>query len=546
MKRLFVILLIALAGFAGWWAARYFPHHTHASAEPSAGEPLYYQSPMHPWVTSPKPGRCTVCGMELVPVFAGSKPAGASNPDLVLLPGDSPRVSGIAATEVKRQPLERTLRVAGVISENETRHRILSAYVDGRIERLAVNFVGAEVAEGELLATFYSRPLLSAIGEHQLLGQSGTPDTRRASARRLRQFGLTQAQIEAIERGEGGDALAVDIVSPMAGTVVERKAYEGQYVKEGDSLFEIADFSTMWFVFYAYEQDLPWLKVGQNVEVTAAAHPGKTWPATIQFIDPNLDIKTRSARVRAEIGNHDRLLRNGLYAQAAVDVGAPDVLAVPRSAVLWPGDQPRVFVEKDAGAYEKRGVNLGRAGDSLWEVLEGLQEGDRVVITGNVLIDGQAQLTNLAAPVEAAGTSPPVDAGAPPPTLTDAQKSSLGTYARAAAAVGAALAADDLAAFNAAVEQLPPKPAEITKPPPTTAADLKSARQAFLPWIDQLAQLAPQLRQTAPELRVFRCPMTDQLWQGSPATARWVQVSAPLRNPYFGKVMLECGEEIKP
>ena len=161
--------------------------------------------------------------------------------------------------------------------------------MDGRIERLEVNFVGAEVTEGQLLATFYSRPLLSAIGEHRLLGQSGSPETRRASARRLIQFGLTPTQIAAIERGEGGDDLAVDIVSPMAGTVVKRNVYEGQYVKEGDPLFEIADFSTMWFVFYAYEQDLPWLKVGQKVEVSAAAHPGRTWPATIQFIDPNLD-----------------------------------------------------------------------------------------------------------------------------------------------------------------------------------------------------------------------------------------------------------------
>jgi Cu(I)/Ag(I) efflux system membrane fusion protein len=190
----------------------------------------------------------------------------------------------------------------------------------------------------------------------------------------------------------------------MTGTVVARHAYEGQYVKAGDSLFEIADFSKMWFMFDAYERDLAWLKPGQAVDVTTPSVPGKISHATVTFIDPNLNTATRSTKVRVEIPNPlvesdgvaRRELFRGPYAEGVVHLDAPEVLAVPRSAVLQPGSQPVVYVDEGKGYYEQRKVKLGRVGDEFVEVLDGLTEGDKVVTSGGLLIDAEAQISQSA------------------------------------------------------------------------------------------------------------------------------------------------------
>jgi Cu(I)/Ag(I) efflux system membrane fusion protein len=357
MKTFLLILIsVAVAGTGGWWLGS----HREGSASSAAAEKrvLYYQSPMHPWVKADKPGNCTVCGMAMVPIYEGGETQAAAGMDVVLLPEGSPTVSNVRTVEVKRQPLGRTLRVAGVIDDDESKFRILSAYTPGRIEKLAVNFEGAEVEKGQPLATYYSKELLTAANEYRLVAKQGVPAVRAAAESRLRQLGMTAEQIAKIpERNE--NALFFDIVAPATGTVVRRFVYEGQYVQEGEKLFEIADFSTMWFQFIAYEQDLPFLQEGQKVTITAPSLPGRTIQAAITFINPNLDEATRSARVRVQFDNpmregglhrgHEVLHKS--YAEATVSLAAPEVVTVPRNAVLWTSNYPRVYVEQAPGAY---------------------------------------------------------------------------------------------------------------------------------------------------------------------------------------------------
>ena len=151
---------------------------------------------MHPWVKSDKPGNCTVCGMQLVPVYEGVEKEIAASTDVVMLPEGSPNVSRIKTVEVKQQPLVRTLRVAGMIDDDDSKHRVLSAYIPARIEKLFVNFEGAEVEKGQPLATFYSKELLTAANEYRIVAsQGGSPAVRTASESRLQQFGLTHEQI---------------------------------------------------------------------------------------------------------------------------------------------------------------------------------------------------------------------------------------------------------------------------------------------------------------------------------------------------------------
>jgi hypothetical protein len=215
------------------------------------------------------------------------------------------------------------------------------------------------------------------------------------------------------------------------------------------------------------------------------------------------------------------------------------VLAIPRQAVLWPGTGARCYVELQPGAYQQRQIKLGRVGDTHWEILDGLQGGERVVLTANMLIDGQAQLDAMA---EAPASPASVTGEKKPPPQAEVI-----AYLRAADAVNAALADDDLAAANAALAKLPPAPQDIAGvPTPAGATDLKDLRKAFLPWSQELARLASAIRTSLPDLHIFRCPMTSDLWSGAPANAQWIQFSTELRNPYWGREMRDCGAEVKP
>lgn len=414
MKKLFVFLLVVAAAAGGWFAGRHdltangHSNHANASAQNGGRKILYYQSPMHPWIKSDKPGNCTICGMKLVPVYEGEKGEKIAD-NIVQISSNSVSVLNVQTTEVTERPLKRTIHAAGIVEDDDTRHRIISAYVAGRIDDLYVNYVGAEVTEGNPLAKFYSPDLLAAEREYVTLlpGKSSahviSPETHHplmgAAALRLKRLGLTDAQI-ALLPNKNSDAQYSDIVAPMSGTIVSRHVYPGQYVMEGANLFEIADFSGMWLQANVYERDLPWVRTGQVVRVTAPALPGRVFGGRVVFINPTLDEMTRSALVRIELenpivdvdGEKKRLLYHRLFADAFFEIETPPVLAVDRTAVINPGGNPVVYLDLGGGGYERRSVKLGRRGDDAWEILDGLAKDDKVVTEGNLMIDSQAQL----------------------------------------------------------------------------------------------------------------------------------------------------------
>ncbi len=580
---LLVLFVAALAGTGGWFAARHAQPHA-AAAKASGRKILFYQSSMHPWIKSDKPGKCTICGMDLVPVFEGDKGFDVAE-GVVALSSNSIQVVNVQTAEVRRRPLERALHVAGMLDDNDSRHRILSAYVDGRIDKLFVNYVGAEVQQGQPLATLYSPMLLTSQREYiSLVRQTASatsPDVKSvnqsllvAAGQRLKQFGLSEKQIASL-----GDKPELDIhseiLAPMSGTVVVRNVYEGQYVKEGEKLFEIADFSTMWFVFDAYERDLTWIKVGQKVEVTTPAAPGKIFTGAIAFIDPNIKDMTRSAKVRVEIpnplieanGQKRRELLHKLYAQGVVKIEVPEVLAVPRSAVLSPGAQPIVYVDKQGGSFEQRRVKLGRVGDDFWEVLDGLSAGERIVTTGNLLIDAQAQLNQSARQGESPATPVNRDAGTNITSLTDVQQKAARTFLTLADAVAKALSEDNLKEFNTQAATIHVAVPDLLKAYDDAkawhpvlqkieasghfepATNLKAARKEFFPFSQAVAEFGKELRAQIPDFRsvkIYQCPMVNKAFDGAPKSGLWLQTQAPIRNPFFGAEMLDCGTEVKP
>jgi Cu(I)/Ag(I) efflux system membrane fusion protein len=511
--------------------------------------------------------------MELTPVYEGDKGFDAKG-DVISLSQSQVQVLNVQTSEAKVQPLTHGLHVAGMIDDDDTRHRVLSAYVDGRIEKLHVNYVGAVVTEGQPLAEIYSPTLLAMEREYSSLLRSQSSDKILLDGARLKlqRMGLTAAQIAALAK-TSPEASTSEILAPMSGTVVGKEIYEGQYVAMGAKLFDVGDFTTMWFQFRAYEQDIPWIKTGQTVEVTTPSVPGRVFTGTVKFLDPNFDETTRSTKVRVELPNVMEdgrcLLLHRLYADGVVHVSAPEVLAVPRAAVIQAGPEAVVYLDQGSGSYTCQPVKIGRRGDALIEIISGIKAGDHVVTNGNLLMDGQAEMNRAFAPSQ---PPPPEPSSAPAPPLagtplTEDQGKAAALFVKVADAMAAALSDEKVAAFNEAA-----RPAEAATHALAdtlrardgfaaklgaledaahfhAAADLNQARVAFHKFTMAAIPVMEPLRtaQGAPEFKVWECFMVNSAIEGAPKFGRWVQVAGrPGHNPFLGPDMLECVKEIPP
>jgi len=577
-------LALILAGGAAFGFWQYLSTRPVQSPERKI---LFYQDSMHPWIKSDQPGKCTICLMDLTPIHQGEQ-GFAEGKDTVVLSSNSITVMNVQTEEVRKRSLQRLLRVAGNLEADSTRKTILAAPAPGRIDNVRIASPGVDVKHGQVLATFYSPELTfqtrryifrDRITEMSQSGPMNLAGTPAASSRHAPTFGSSKTQpIPATERADA-DPFYNDLLATLAGTVVERNVFDGQYVTEGDRLFTIVDLSVLWFRFDVYEQQLAWLEVGQKIAISVPSLPGKEFPAVISVIEPALNEATRTIKVRADVTNplvgpegaQRRLLRLGMYAEGFLRAEIPDVLTVPRTAVLFPGGHAYAYVDKGGGAFAMRKVQLGRQGDEHWEILKGLEEGERVVTSGNVLIDAQAQFNH-----GTGGEEPEVPVAADCPachetpgpgtaedrlhtSCSDSQRKAAADFLALADRISSALADDNLERVREPSGLLRTATANLVRefgehPLGAAAkavhehsawgavADLAAARKAFLPFSSAAVEFVQGLRSTDKTFassKVFHCPM-------APKPGLWYQAKGPLRNPYFGARMLSCGEEVRP
>lgn len=413
---------------------------------------------MHPQIRMNRPGRCPICGMELVPIETMQKKAEDDSGHIaehLTLSEHARQMARVETAEIAERELFKEIRTVGKIELDETQVAHISARVDGRVDEVFASFPGTLVKQGDHLVSIYSPNLLTTQEEFLLSyrreqAQQKTPgldigiSLSASSRRRLELWGITKEQLD--ELAESGTAQTHLVVySPIGGTVVVKSIRAGQYVKEGDSLFTIADLRDVWLILQIYEYELSWLRFGQTVEVTLESEPDTKVTGTVGFIEPLLNETTRTVRVRVILKNETGKFKPGMYAQALVRIpimpdgkpaptglegkyacpmhpyvvsdsegkcsvcrmplelvpGNPDidlvknppkVLAVPVEAVLTTGRRRLVYVEQESGQYHMTEPNLGpRAGD-FYPVLGGLKPGDRVVVRGNFLLDSQFQI----------------------------------------------------------------------------------------------------------------------------------------------------------
>jgi Cu(I)/Ag(I) efflux system membrane fusion protein len=353
---------------------------------------------MHPQIRQDKPGKCPLCAMALIPQkTASSEAVDAADPDAILLSPEAVALAGIRTTPVRRGSAVREVRLYGTVQADERLVRSQVSHVGGRIERLPVSVTGEYVRQGQVIATVYSPDLQNA--QQELLEAAKLRDTYpellEAAREKLRRWKLSEAQIEAVGRSDSVRPL-MDVTANAGGVVIARNVSEGDYVGPGSVLFSVADLSSVWVVFDAYEADLPYLKAGVEVAYTVRGLPGRTFAGKIAFVDPVLDGTSRTAGVRVETGNADGRLKPGMYADAVVRAALEgDAVTVPGTAVLWTGKRSIVYVKVAGGAvpaYGMREVELGAGLGDSYVVRSGLEEGEEVVTNGAFTVDAAAQL----------------------------------------------------------------------------------------------------------------------------------------------------------
>jgi membrane fusion protein, copper/silver efflux system len=353
---------------------------------------VYYRNPMGLPDVSPTPKKDSM-GMDYIPVYAdeASAPSGAIQVSL-----DKIQRSGVRTTRVERRPLTKTVRATGTVVPNEAGQAVVAVKFDGFIEALAVPVTGAEVRRGAPLMRVWieSPELLQKQVDYMLAlrRESGKSDLAQAK-HNLRLFDFPESGFELL-RQTGQPVRSLDWAAPISGTVMEKPAVTGMRFKMGDTLFKLADLSTVWIIAEVAERDLSAIREDQPVRIAFSAYPGELFDGKVAFIYPELNMTARTARIRVEVPNPERRIKIGLYADVEIEAasrGAP-VIAVPQSAVIDNGMKAVAFVAKGDGRFEPRPLRLGQRGDSDVEVKEGLAEGEEIVTTGNFLIDAESNL----------------------------------------------------------------------------------------------------------------------------------------------------------
>ncbi|HEX7090064.1 MAG TPA: efflux RND transporter periplasmic adaptor subunit [Longimicrobiales bacterium] len=354
----------------------------------------------------------------------GAAAVGGDGPRAVRLSEDAARRIGITYAAAAYGPLERTVRVVGTISHDETRLVKVSPKFEGWVERLYVDFTGAPVREGEPLLAVYS-PMLVATQEELILarklaeqtvaGARAAENARAlvaAARRRLRYWDIPEDEIEQIERGDTARRTLV-LRAPASGLVLEKNVVEGMRIVPGMDLYTIADLSQVWVEGEVFEKDLALVRLGQHARVSFDAYPGTTVDAVVTYIHPTLSTETRTGRIRLELANPDLRFKPGMYATVEFEVPVHRAgVHVPRTAVLTTGERSIVFVRSADGKLQPRAITPGLAAGEHIEIVAGLEAGEVVVASASFLVDAEA---NLRAALEAMGsthTSVPAGPGA--------------------------------------------------------------------------------------------------------------------------------------
>ncbi len=372
-------------------------------------EVLFYRNPMNPAITSPVPAKDEM-GMDYIPVYADGghddAPAGTVSIDGVVV-----QSMGVRTSKAIKRTLSHDIRTIGRITYDEERVAVLYPKYEGWVEDVFVDKTGEHVSRDTMLLSIYSPQLVATQEEYLLalknadmLKDSPFQDVRDGAAslvasalERLQLLDVPEHQIRQLNQTRKV-MKGLHMHSPVDGTVINIGARDGQRVTPNTELYKIADLSRVWVLVDLYEDDIPWVSVGDEAHMRVTGVPGHVFQGKVSFIYPYLDARTRTLKVRLEFDNPKQALKPEMFANVSIKAGKQfNAVVVPLEAIVRTGKQARVFVQRDVGKFEPRKVVLGVGADGLVQVLSGVEAGEVVVTSGQFLIDSESRLKEATA-----------------------------------------------------------------------------------------------------------------------------------------------------
>jgi RND family efflux transporter MFP subunit len=405
MKKLLVVMFMAAAWVGGYGYGRWY-------AKPAAGErkPLYWVDPMHPWYKSDVPGIAPDCGMKLVAVYPGDEarydrranklPVGS-----VQITPEKQQLIGVEYGTVEYETVHSSVRAVARVALDETKISKVHSKLEGWIDQVFVDFTGQQVRQGDPLLTIYSPEALATQQEyllaikaqhmlhdnpvHEMLGS--TENLVAAAKKRMELWDIGDGQIAEIT-ASGVPLKNLTLTSPITGFVMERNVFAKQRIMPETALYTIADLSRVWVMADVFEYEAAAVRMGTPATLTLSYLPGRTFRGRVNYILPQVDAATRTLKVRIEFDNPDFALKPDMYGEVEFQTGGGRRLVVAQTAVMNSGDRQVVFVDRGKGYFEPREVTTGARSEGKVEIVTGLQPGERIVTSGNFLIDSESQL----------------------------------------------------------------------------------------------------------------------------------------------------------
>lgn len=585
-KQLFIYCgILLIGGVIGFIIHSSTHQEIHSSTHHDINASIHqYTCSMHPSVRQNEPGKCPLCGMDLIPLSTDSD---EDNPMEIRMSQAAIKLANIQTSLISKQKPMKEIRLHGKVQANEQLVYSQTSHIGGRIEKLLVTYTGEFVKKGQEIAYVYSPELVTA--QEELFEAYKIRDTQaalyNAAREKLKNWKLTDQQIEdIIQAGTPSDQFP--ILSDISGVVITKRVNLGDHIMEGSSLYEIADLSSLWILFDVYESDMAWIHVGDEVEYSIQSLPGETFKAKISFIDPTINSKTRVAKARISVRNRGMRLKPEMFASGLIKSSpkkGENSIIVPKSAVMWTGKRSVVYVKtsSDVGiSFMMREVTLGPSLGERYVITDGLEEGEEIATHGTFSIDAAAQLAgkpSMMSPASSAGrpaggavmtghhhgTSGETGQSAQNLELIQIDlnaeaKQALVPLVDAYLDLKTALVNDDfelaksegtkflqqlkrikMSMFEGDVHNVwmqHSMPAEKAITELVKATDIASARIPFKPLSEHMIQLAKRFDPFEKPLFIQHCPMADD-FKG----ADWLSTEENIMNPYFGESMLTCG-----
>ena len=575
LKSIIVPIIILVIGiFLGW--ALFGGSQTHPTPDQEqvaeADAETIWTCSMHPQIRQHEPGDCPICGMDLVQLEAEQ---GEIDPMAISMSPTAMQLANISTVMVGTMQPIKTITLNGKVHEDERLVSSQSAHIEGRIERLTVNFTGEYVNAGQPIAYIYSPELTTAQEElfQAYKIREAQPQLYNAARRKLKNWKLTDKQIDHIIQS-GSAKGEFPVLADISGFVIQKMVSPGDYIQRGQPTFKIASLSQVWVLFDIYESDMTWINKGDEVTFTIASLPGETFNGKISFIDPVINPQTRVASARVEINNKDLKLKPEMFASGVVEAQLPlktEAITIPKSAVMWTGKRSVVYIKSvnDRGVnFTMREVNLGPSLGDGYIVEDGLEEGEEIAVHGTFSIDAAAQLAGRPSMMNPAGNMPQSGQSEPdqeqivPIALSSEAKAAAKPLLREYLALKNALANDDFDAAKKANKALGDALSKIDESLFTgessevwtqysakirqsikvasNAENIVGIRDNFLPMSNAMIVLVETFRPIEETIYIQHCPMAD-----SDKGAHWMSRSPEIRNPYYGASMLTCGSVTK-